>query len=120
MIFLLGLFLINVFAANPAPKLSISVQGHYQNTQTLVYNVNGVWSCKTEILPYFETSKMPYDEKYLKILRALTLNKKGIHECRDRVVIVDRSQKPMATFEGCREAYPFAEFLDDIDKNCGR
>lgn len=106
--------------ASVQPTLTVLLNGKYRHERTQVYRSGQSWVCKTEVMPYFETPRQPFDAKLLTQLGAEAAGRKPAAACRDRFMIIDRRSAKAASFEGCADESTFARFSETLGHHCGR
>lgn len=112
------LFAPVAFAAKQAPAVEVVQKGHYGTQRTAVFQKGKVWVCKTELSPYFENTKAPFDSADLAALQSK--DKALVSGCRDKVFISDRTKKASRTIASCATEPETAKFLAQLGKGCGR
>jgi hypothetical protein len=91
--------------------LRVEERNHFGVRFTTVSKKNGLWICKTEKVPYFETTVAPFDANLINKLTA------DIHSgCRNTVTIRFRGK----IVNGCAEDSEFQSVSRRLAKGCGR
>ncbi len=103
-----------------SPLLSVKLKGHYGSQNTIVTKENSDWICKTELTPYHLSRIQPFSVSILKQLRSLPKQTPDIKSCRDKILIIDHTQKKVSEYIGCANTPLFSSFISELNKNCGR
>jgi hypothetical protein len=125
-IFLLSFFISSsgTWAADSkTPLLEVKSVGHYGTQTTLVFQhvieKREFWVCRTELISEFETPRNPVNETQLKSLFK-SVKSRDSKSCRDTIQLSFHEGGKKRELSGCRADAGFSQFMDELDRNCGR
>lgn len=104
-------------ASQPIPILEVTVHGKYGTQWTQVFKSGKNWVCKTDLVPYHEISKQPFDLKLLEHRMPASLN---MQPCRAPMLVVDRTSGVKHVMQSCGSSGENYAFLDMLGRRCGR
>jgi hypothetical protein len=106
----------SAFSKGPTLKLEIKSQGQWGRHWTLVHQKKNEWWCVTDLSPFFELKKAPFEDSDFK---GLSKKPDQAKKCQTQV-IVKRFGKKEDNYAGCGEDERFKLILDKISRACGR
>ncbi len=115
------IFCLSKIESQGEPIFEIKSFNRYGLQYTNVFRKNGNYVCETNLTPYFETSEEPVSKEVLKTLHEY--KHKDIlstANCQNKIIITEFKGNLKTIFIGCREQWPFSNFMRELDRNCGR
>jgi hypothetical protein len=77
------------------------------------------WICRTELIYEFETPRNPVNETQLKSLFK-SVKSREIKSCRDTIQLSFQEGGKKRELSGCRADSELTQFMNELDRNCGR